>query len=55
MAQLEMRLILAKIMWKYDFSLVDDKMDWIAASKTYVFWKKPELWVRLSGREGGQV
>lgn len=52
MAQLEMRLILCKLFWSHDLALVDDSLNWVAANKTYVFWKKPELWARITARHG---
>ena len=51
MAMLEIRLILTKLLFRYDFVLVDDKLDWVTANKTFVFWKKPELYVKLTPRE----
>ena len=50
MAWLEMKLILCKLFWKYDFTL-QDQTDWMARNQTYVFWKKPELWVNFAERE----
>jgi len=40
---LELCLILAKIVWKYDMRLMDDSLDWVAQNKNYVFWDKPSL------------
>ena len=51
MALLELRLILSKLLWKYDFVLVDDALDWVAANRTFVFWKKPALWVQFTPRD----
>ena len=42
-----MRTILAKLLWKYDFSLVNKDMDWHRDSKMVAFWFIPELWVRV--------
>lgn len=43
LALLELRLILAKILWSFDMELQDDDLDWDQANKNYVFWEKPAL------------
>ena len=43
LALLELRLVLAKIFWKFDMQLMDDNLDWFKANKNYVFWEKPSL------------
>lgn len=43
LALLELRLVLAKILWKFDFELTNDNLDWLKANKNYVFWEKPAL------------
>lgn len=50
LAQLELRLTLCKLLWTYDFRLVDDELDWVADNKSYVFWDKPELRVHFTRR-----
>ena len=55
LALLELRLILAKILWTFDMSLgIDDsrQQDWVGESKNYVFWEKPELPVQFRFRGG---
>jgi hypothetical protein len=47
---IELRIILAKIIWTYDFRLTDDNLDWDAANKSYVFWDKPQLPVQFQRR-----
>ena len=42
--------MLAKLCWKYDMALVDDSLDWLGQSSTYVMWHKPELRIRFHGR-----
>lgn len=37
-----MRLILARIVYNFDFELVDKKTDWMD-QKVYLLWIKPEL------------
>lgn len=50
LAMLELRLILAKIIWKFDMRLMDDDLDWVKENKNYVFWEKPALPVQFSPR-----
>jgi hypothetical protein len=50
LAMIELRIILAKIIWTYDFRLTDDNLDWDAANKSYVFWDKPQLPVQFQRR-----
>lgn len=44
---MEINLILAKLLWKYDLELVDDKLDWESESRLHVMWSKPELRTRF--------
>ena len=46
----EVRLILAKLHFKFDVEAVDKEMDWVAKTKYRLLWKKPELWMRLKER-----
>lgn len=48
---MEMNLILAKMLWRYDLELVDKELDWLGSSKVYVMWWKPELRIRFKARE----
>ena len=50
LALLELRLVLAKIFWKFDMRLLDDNLDWFTANKNYVFWEKPSLPVLVHRR-----
>ena len=49
---MELRLIIAKLVWMYDVELVDKELDWNEANVTYILWWKPELNVKLTTREG---
>ena len=51
LALLELRLILAKILWKFDMKLMNDSLDWTKENKNYVFWEKPALPIQFSLRE----
>ena len=46
LAYLEMRIILAKLVWSFEWELVED-IDWEEETRMYLLWKKPELRVRF--------
>lgn len=46
MAWMEMRILIAKMVFLFDYELVDDKLDWELDSPAYILRLKPELWVR---------
>lgn len=50
LAYLELRVILAKMVWSYDWELVDKQVDWIRDNKFYALWKKPDLHMRFHSR-----
>ncbi|KAK3332925.1 cytochrome P450 monooxygenase [Cercophora scortea] len=50
LAYVEMRLILARLIWNFDLAVSDDEMwdNWITDSKAYNLWLKDPLPVRLT-------
>ncbi|KAH8664712.1 benzoate 4-monooxygenase cytochrome P450 [Xylariales sp. PMI_506] len=48
LAWMEMRCTLAKLIWTYDFELVDPALDWHAQSQMHTLWIKPALFVRAT-------
>lgn len=52
LAQLELRIIMAKMVWLYDFEWVDRVHDYFEQCKLQVLWWKPPLFVRFHLREG---
>lgn len=50
LAYVEMSVILAKLIWRYDLFLVDETLDWNRESHMHVMWSKPDLWVRFEDR-----
>ena len=50
-AWMEMNLMLAKLCWQYDMSLVDEGLDWLGSSSVHVMWHKPKLRVRFHERK----
>jgi len=44
LAHLEMRMVLAKLFWKYDLQWTNtEEIDWERDTKGYTLWEKPEL------------
>lgn len=52
LAYLEMRVILAKMVWQYDFELLNKELDWERESQMYVLWQKPVMNMKFYPREG---
>ncbi|KAF3760410.1 benzoate 4-monooxygenase cytochrome P450, partial [Cryphonectria parasitica EP155] len=48
LAWMEMRTVLAKLLWTYDLELVNTEVDWHRDSSMLTLWRKPSLWVRVS-------
>lgn len=40
LAYVEMRLILARVLWNFDIRLADDSKDWFTGQKVYFIWEK---------------
>lgn len=47
---MEMNLCLAKLVFQYDWDLVDETLDWEAASRYYIMWQKAPIYVKLNKR-----
>jgi len=47
LAYMEARLILARLLWRFDFELEDPKQDWMKDQKVRLVWQKMPLMVRL--------
>ncbi|KAJ3497466.1 hypothetical protein NLG97_g1880 [Lecanicillium saksenae] len=43
LAYAEMRLILARLIWRFDFRLCKDSETWMDDQENYILWEKPEL------------
>lgn len=42
-----MRLILAKMVWSFDFELDPKSVNWMEECKVLTLWEKPELAVHI--------
>jgi hypothetical protein len=47
LAYMEMRIILARVIWNFDMTLADESQDWHARQKVYIMWDKGPLIVHL--------
>lgn len=50
LAYVEMRLILARVLWNFDLKLAEDCRNWIGDQKIYFLWEKGPLNVHLTPR-----
>ncbi|RYP75506.1 hypothetical protein DL771_002391 [Monosporascus sp. 5C6A] len=48
LAYVEMRLILARVLWNFDMNISDDSRDWVSGQKVFNFWEKGALNVHLT-------
>jgi cytochrome P450 len=46
-AWMELNIVLAKILWKYDIELVNKDVNWLGDSRVHEVWWKPKLMVRF--------
>lgn len=53
LAYIEMRLVLARMLFNFDMVLNDESRDWMENQKAYNIWSKPPLHIRLSPRRLG--
>ncbi|KAL3298791.1 isotrichodermin C-15 hydroxylase (cytochrome P-450 monooxygenase CYP65A1) [Colletotrichum asianum] len=51
LAYLEMKIIVAKMVFLYDWELVSKEVDLMAQARLFLMWKKPALMVRFHRRE----
>lgn len=56
LAYMEMRMILAKLVWRFDLELVNEreeagKWGWLEDARVIGMWVKPDLWLKFTKRE----
>ncbi|GME44582.1 putative cytochrome P450 [Neofusicoccum parvum] len=49
-AYMQINLIFAKMLWKYDLKLQNPELDWEEQSRMYVMWWKPKAMVHFTAR-----
>jgi hypothetical protein len=50
LANAEIKLVLARIIYNFDMELVDKNSEWMMNQRVYIIWRKPELMVKLKER-----
>ena len=50
LAYVEMRVILARVLWNFDLALAEDSKQWRKDQKVFVVWEKGPLNVYLTPR-----
>jgi averantin hydroxylase len=48
LAYAEMRLILTRLLYGFDFELDARSTNWVGVQKVYKLWEKPPLWVKVT-------
>lgn len=48
LAYVEMRMILARMIWNFDMELQEDSLAWDKKTKVFIIWDKVSMHVRLS-------
>ncbi|KAB8304416.1 hypothetical protein EYC80_003818 [Monilinia laxa] len=48
LAYMEMRVVLAKLVWAFDWKLVNTDLDWFRDAKNIALWNNPNLMVKFS-------
>ena len=43
LAYMEMRIILARLVWEFDWELLSTEVDWERDNEVKTLWRKPEL------------
>jgi hypothetical protein len=51
LAYVEMRLILARLVFQLDMEIMDESRHWLKELKPYNLWYKAPLYVRIKARE----
>jgi len=51
MAWMELRILIAKLVFLFDFELADDELDWDRDCACFRLWQRPDLWTKVTMRE----
>ena len=43
-----MRLVLTRLLWNFEFNLLEESKEWHAKQKVWMMWDKGDLKVRLT-------
>ncbi|KAK4446266.1 cytochrome P450 [Podospora aff. communis PSN243] len=48
LAYIEMRIILARVLWNFDMRIAEESLDWMSKQRVFNFWEKGSLYVQLT-------
>ena len=51
LAYAEIRSILVRLLWHFDFQLEAESQNWLEDQKEYSLWDKGALWIKLERRK----
>jgi hypothetical protein len=51
MAWMELRILIAKLVFLFDFETVDKEIDWARDVPAMILWEKPDLMTKVFPRE----
>lgn len=51
LAYAELRMVLARFLYRFDYELLPGQDDWHSSQRTFIVWEKPPLMVKLTLRE----
>jgi hypothetical protein len=51
LAWIEMRTIVAKVIYAYDLKWLNPEIDWHRESQMHILWHKPQLMVKVVARQ----
>ena len=54
LAYAEMMSVMSRMLFHFDMTLCDESIGWGHKQKTFVFWEKPPLMVRLALSDGSK-
>lgn len=52
LAYAEMRMVVARLLWNFDFELLDEQVDWVNSQRVFMVYEKGPLMIRLKQRAG---
>jgi cytochrome P450 len=50
LAYAEMRVILARILWNFDFEVCEESREWMDDVKAFTLWEKEKLMMKIKTR-----
>ncbi|KAB5515014.1 cytochrome P450 [Coniochaeta sp. 2T2.1] len=51
LALAEMRYVLTRLIWRYEFTVAKESRNWVEEQYSYLLWEKPDLMMRMTPRD----